>query len=45
MHIDLDYEVLKAELPWSLLGIAWLPDGAALQAREGRSSHAAHDHR
>ncbi len=27
-------KVLKAELPWSLLGIAWLPDDAALQARE-----------
>ncbi len=27
-------KVLKAELPWSLLGIAWLPDGVALQARE-----------
>ncbi len=28
-------KVLKAELPWSLLGIAWLPDDVALQAREG----------
>ena len=27
-------KVLKAELPWSLLGIAWLPDDVALQARE-----------
>jgi assimilatory nitrate reductase catalytic subunit len=27
-------KVLKAELPWSLLGVAWLPDDAALQARE-----------
>ena len=27
-------KVLKAELPWSLLGIAWLPDNVALQARE-----------
>ena len=27
-------KVLKAELPWSLLGIAWLPDDAALHARE-----------
>lgn len=26
--------VLKAELPWSLLGIAWLPDDVALQARK-----------
>ena len=28
-------KVLKAELPWTLLGIAWLPDDVALQAREG----------
>ena len=27
-------KVLKAEMPWTLLGIAWLPDDAALQARE-----------
>jgi assimilatory nitrate reductase catalytic subunit len=27
-------KVLKAELPWSLLGVAWLPDDTALQARE-----------
>ncbi len=27
-------KVLKAELPWSLLGIAWLPDDQALLARE-----------
>ncbi len=27
-------KVLKAELPWSLLGVAWLPDGEALAARE-----------
>ncbi len=27
-------KVLKAEMPWSLLGIAWLPDDVALQARE-----------
>nr|WP_295787243.1 nitrate reductase [Rhodoferax sp.] len=27
-------KVLKAELPWSLLGIAWLPEDVALQARE-----------
>ena len=27
-------KVLKAELPWSLLGIAWLPDDRALQSRE-----------
>ena len=26
-------KVLKAELPWSLLAVAWLPDEAALQAR------------
>ena len=26
-------KVLKAELPWTLLGLAWLPDGLALQAR------------
>ena len=27
-------KVLKAELPWSLLGIAWLADDQALRARE-----------
>ena len=27
-------KVLKAELPWSLLGMAWLPDDRALAARE-----------
>ncbi len=27
-------KVLKAELPWTLLGIAWLADEQALQARE-----------
>ena len=27
-------KVLKAELPWSLLAVAWLPDDTALQARE-----------
>jgi assimilatory nitrate reductase catalytic subunit len=27
-------KVLKAELPWSLLGVAWLPDNRALLARE-----------
>ncbi len=27
-------KVLKAEMPWSLLGMAWLPDDQALQARE-----------
>jgi assimilatory nitrate reductase catalytic subunit len=27
-------KVLKAELPWSLLGVAWLDDAQALQARE-----------
>ncbi|MBI5276051.1 MAG: molybdopterin-dependent oxidoreductase [Burkholderiales bacterium] len=27
-------KILKAELPWSLLGVAWLPEGEALQARE-----------
>ena len=26
-------KLLKAELPWSLLGVAWLPEGAALAAR------------
>ncbi|RFO96264.1 hypothetical protein DIC66_14280 [Rhodoferax lacus] len=26
-------KVLKAELPWTLLAMAWLPDGQALQAR------------
>jgi assimilatory nitrate reductase catalytic subunit len=28
-------KVLKAELPWTLLGVAWLPDDKALSAREG----------
>ena len=27
-------KILKAELPWSLLAMAWLPDGEALKARE-----------
>ena len=27
-------KILKAELPWSLLGVAWLPEGEALTARE-----------
>ncbi|MEZ0309414.1 MAG: molybdopterin-dependent oxidoreductase, partial [Ramlibacter sp.] len=27
-------KILKAELPWSLLGVAWLPDEEALHARE-----------
>jgi assimilatory nitrate reductase catalytic subunit len=27
-------KILKAELPWSLLAIAWLPEGRALAARE-----------
>jgi assimilatory nitrate reductase catalytic subunit len=27
-------KILKAELPWCLLGMAWLPDGTALAARE-----------
>ena len=27
-------KILKAELPWSLLGVAWLPADEALQARE-----------
>lgn len=27
-------KILKAELPWSLLGVAWLPDDQALQVRE-----------
>ncbi|MBX3653423.1 MAG: molybdopterin-dependent oxidoreductase [Ramlibacter sp.] len=27
-------KVLKAELPWSVLGMAWLPEGEALAARE-----------
>lgn len=26
-------KILKAELPWSLLGVAWLPDAQALEAR------------
>ena len=28
-------KVLKAELPWTLLGVAWLPDDSALTARQG----------
>ncbi|MDP3253991.1 MAG: molybdopterin-dependent oxidoreductase [Hydrogenophaga sp.] len=28
-------KVLKAELPWALLAVAWLPEGQALEAREG----------
>jgi assimilatory nitrate reductase catalytic subunit len=28
-------KVLKAELPWALLGVAWLPEEQALSAREG----------
>jgi assimilatory nitrate reductase catalytic subunit len=27
-------KILKAEMPWSLLAMAWLPDGQALAARE-----------
>ena len=27
-------KILKAELPWSLLAVAWLPEGEALAARE-----------
>jgi assimilatory nitrate reductase catalytic subunit len=27
-------KILKAELPWTLLAMAWLPDGEALAARE-----------
>ncbi|MGH8831643.1 MAG: molybdopterin dinucleotide binding domain-containing protein, partial [Polaromonas sp.] len=27
-------KILKAELPWSLLGVAWLPEDQALSARE-----------
>jgi len=27
-------KVLRAELPWALLGVAWLPEGEALAARE-----------
>ncbi len=27
-------KILKAELPWSLLGLAWFPDDQALSARE-----------
>ncbi len=27
-------KILKAELPWSLLGVAWLPEDTALAARE-----------
>ncbi|MES2360252.1 MAG: molybdopterin-dependent oxidoreductase [Pseudomonadota bacterium] len=27
-------KILKAELPWTLLAMAWLPDGDALDARE-----------
>ncbi|MGE0097782.1 MAG: molybdopterin-dependent oxidoreductase [Hydrogenophaga sp.] len=28
-------KVLKAELPWALLAVAWLPEAQALNAREG----------
>ena len=28
-------KVLKAELPWALLAVAWLPEGQALETREG----------
>ena len=28
-------KILKAELPWTLLGVAWLPESEALAAREG----------
>ncbi len=28
-------KILRAELPWSMLGAAWLPDDQALQARDG----------
>ncbi|MGE0351005.1 molybdopterin-dependent oxidoreductase [Hydrogenophaga sp.] len=28
-------KVLKAELPWNLLAVAWLPDARALEARRG----------
>ena len=28
-------KILKAELPWTLLGVAWLPERQALAAREG----------
>ncbi len=31
-------KVLKAELPWTLLGVAWLPDDQALAARAGAAS-------
>jgi assimilatory nitrate reductase catalytic subunit len=31
-------KVLKAELPWSLLALAWLPEGEALRAREALKS-------
>ena len=27
-------KILRAELPWSLLAMAWFPEGAALAARE-----------
>ncbi|MBG9386479.1 nitrate reductase [Caenimonas aquaedulcis] len=27
-------KILKAELPWSLLAVAWLPEGSALHVRE-----------
>ncbi|RYY93777.1 MAG: nitrate reductase, partial [Comamonadaceae bacterium] len=27
-------KILKAELPWSVLALAWLPEGAALRSRE-----------
>ena len=35
-------KVLKAELPWSLLGVAWLPEGEALAAREALRSLMSH---
>ncbi len=31
-------KVLKAELPWSLLAMAWLPEASALQTRESLKS-------
>ena len=31
-------KILKAELPWALLGVAWLPEGQALTAREALKS-------
>ncbi len=35
-------KVLKAELPWALLALAWLPDARALTAREGLRALMAH---